>query len=208
MSNEPMDHKEFEHLLADYASGMLDQSGSDLLRAHLDHCAVCGERLQSFRQVMLELRAAKEGGQGVPAGYFENLVPRFRASLSGQKDRPSGSGWFQLVPPFAAAIVVIGLIGTQQFPPDSDGLRSLAAEMEVSEITDAYLSEIEQQPMGSIGAAEALAGSLRREAASRQLLEQFGESSLEDLAPLITVDDLGSDELDVLLQRLKTRTYL
>ena len=208
-----MDHKQFEHLLPDLAAGTLDRADSDLLQAHLQHCAVCIQQLEGFRQVMSELRSAKET-KSAPDGYFANIVPRFRLRLQGRSDRSTGFGWLQLAPPFAAAVIVLGLLATLQGPigsngsNGSNGLRSLVADLESAEVTDAFLSEIDQQPLATMDSDDVLAGTLDRGAVSRDLLERIAESAWGDLAPLQTVEDLESDELDVLLQRLESRTYL
>ncbi|MEX2190531.1 MAG: zf-HC2 domain-containing protein [Bacteroidota bacterium] len=208
MSNTPMEHKDLEQLLPDYAAGTLDQADSELLSAHLSQCDECGERLQAFRQVMQELQSAK-GADDVPAGYFANLLPRFRARLEKRSGSLFSAGWFRLVSPVAAAIVVVGLLATLRLSPDAgepNGLRALAAELETTEFTDAFLSEIDQQMLSSMTATDAFAGTLAREAVSRELLERMAESP--DLAPLQSFDDLENDELDVLLQRLQSRKYL
>lgn len=206
----PMAHKQFEYLLPDFAGGTLDQSSSELLSAHLEHCTVCSQRLETFRQVMTEVRIARDADR-VPEGYFTNILPRFRARLSERGSPSFGFRWFQLGAPFAATVVVAGLLATLQLPLEpgaSKGLRSLAEELEATELTDALFSEIDQQSLASMNADDALVGTIAREAVSRELLERITESSWGDVVPLRTLDDLESDELDILLQRLESRKYL
>lgn len=207
MSNKPMDHKQYQYLLPDYAAGTLDPANTNILTAHLQDCADCNQRLEGFRQVINELRSSQERYR-VPDDYFATILPRFRARYSGQAERPAGFGWMQLAQPFAAAIIIVGLLVSVRLTAGSEsgGLRALAAELEPSELTEAFLSEIDQQPLASAGGLDAVAGVLARESIAWQLLDRIADSS--DPMPLESVDDLENDELDVLLQRLETRKYL
>jgi hypothetical protein len=203
-----MDHNDFELLLPDAAAGMPDGSTGELLKAHLEHCAACRERLEGFRRILADVHSATQAMR-VPDGYFAGIIPRFRERLSNRDSSFLNMRWFQLVSPVAAALVVVGLFSTLQISPrpaDPIELRALVAELEAAEVTDAFLSEIDQQPFASMSVSDAVGGAITREAVSRQLLERIAE--LSDQAPLQSVDDLESKELDVLLQRLQSRKYL
>lgn len=208
MSNVHTDHRQFEYLLPDLAAGTLDRSDMELINAHLGQCQDCRGQLQEFREIMLTLRAAKETDQ-VPEGYFTNIVPRFRARISKPSDGLFGVRWFQLVPPVTALIIVVGLLSAIRPATDMSGsnaLKSLAGELEAAELTDAFLSEVDQQMMPAMTANDALAGTLSREALSRELLDRIADSP--DLPSLQSFDDLETEELDILLQRLQSRKYL
>lgn len=208
MSNAHTDHKQFEYLLPDLAAGVLDGSDRELINGHLEQCQQCRERLQEFRQIMVTLRATNETDQ-VPEGYFANIVPRFHARASKHSDAFLGMRWLQLVPPAAAFIIVAGLLSTLQPSAElgnANGLKSLAGELEAADLTDAYLSEVDQQVMSAMSVNDALAGALSREAVSRELLERIADA--QDLPVLQSFDDLENEELDILLQRLQSRKYL
>jgi hypothetical protein len=203
-----MDHKEFELLLPDAAAGTLDRSSEDLLKSHLENCSACRERLEGFRRILPDLHSARQTIR-VPEGYFAGIVPRFRERLSNRNSSFLSMRWFQLVPPAAAAIVLVGLFSTLRLVPESaesNRLRALVAELEAAELTDAFLSEIDQQPLASMSSSDVVGGAITREEVSRQLLERIAESS--DLPPLQSIDDLENKELDILLQRLQSRKYL
>lgn len=208
MSNVHTDHRQFEYLLPDLAAGTLGSSESELVNAHLAQCQHCSARLQEFQQIMAKLSTAK-GSDHVPEGYFANIVPRFRDRIAKPGDGLFGIRWLQLVPPAAALIIMVGVLSAIRPATEmaeTNGLKSLALELEAAELTDAFLSEVDHQLISSLTANDALAGTLSKDAVSRELLVRMADAP--DLPLLQTFDDLENEELDVLLQRLQSRKYL
>ena len=205
-----MKHESIERLLPDFAHGRLDDSDAESLREHLTTCGACRTRLAAMQPLMQDLDAWRPK---VPEGYFQTVLPAFRARLESREPRAGkvGSSWMRLLAPLGAAVVVAGLLASLPPGPPKEGqngLRDLAGEFDAGEFAESILEELETSLVGQ-QQQEMIAQTVPENAATRQLLEHIaGENGLEELAPLRAVDDLENEELDAVLRRLEQRTFL
>ena len=205
-----MNHEQLEQMLPDYARNGLSAEDAGLLRVHLESCPLCQNRLASLQTVSRMIDAS---APGMPEAYFQTILPRFRAGLEERQHRRFdwGASWIRWAAPVVAAVVAVGLLTAIPIGPagtDQNGLRALANEIGSNEMTEFVLDEMETTMIGS-RAQDVIAHSVPQTTVARQLLEQLaGESVLEELSVLRTVEDLENDELDVILRRLEQRKFL
>ena len=206
----PTAHETMEYLLPDYASGVLTGADANALAEHLKSCPTCMHQLASMNAAVAVLN---ESTPSVPEGYFQTIIPRFRARLGETSKRKPDwiFEWARLLAPVGAAVVAVGLLTTVSLGPagnDQNGLRALADEIGSNEFAEIVLDEMQGAVLGSVS-QDVAALAVPQNSIARQLLEQMaGEHVLEELAPLQTVEDLETDELDLILRRLEQRKFL
>jgi len=206
-----MEHNSLEQMLPDFARGRLNGSDAEAVKEHLMTCATCQSRLIAMESLMQDL---DQWRPTVPDGYFQTILPRFRAHLDKKRTGADeiGFSWLRFLAPVGAAVVAVGLLTSLPLESpstkDENGLRDLAGEFNAGEFADIVLEEV-QGALSGPQQQEAIAQAVPENTAARQLLEHIaGEDGLEELAPLQAVDDLENEELDAILGRLEQRKFL
>ncbi|MBI2618633.1 MAG: zf-HC2 domain-containing protein [Ignavibacteriales bacterium] len=224
MSNERINHPEFQHMLPDYLTQSLDEEQRDKLEQHLEVCADCRATVESLKRLFGKL--ASRAPAVPPVNYFSTVLPRIRVRLQFSKRPSILSRLFPVrraldssiqllvdrwLAPIVTVVITVVLVSHIELgeSESGNGLRSVVNSLTADELAEVFVGQAQEESLTSLGVVDVFSADVLNQAEAQELFGAIlDDETIDEYVPLQGFPELNEREVETLLQRLKERTML